>query len=60
MRMLNEKMRATCLLITNNMSACAFEDSVKTIKTYQIMLHLDGDVNLEALKYKTFTLTIQL
>jgi hypothetical protein len=49
-----------CLLITNNMLARAFEDSVKTIKTYQIMLHLDRDVNLEALEYKTFTLTIQL
>jgi len=42
------------------MSACARKDSVTTTKTYQIMLHLDEDGNLEALKYETFTLNIQL
>jgi len=47
-------------LISNNMSACAWNNSVKITKTYQIMLHLDEHGNLEALKYKTFTLTIQL
>jgi hypothetical protein len=47
-------------LISSNMSAWAWKDSVKTTKTYQIMLHLDEDGNFTALKYKTFNLTIQL